>query len=87
MFLFGLPVLKIDRSTRPKTLLRIAPTLFTQAIAVCIERKMDREILNNGISYFMGPLLNWTLAGVIRTLLAEVQRIGFVLLGPTQNVH
>lgn len=39
---------------------------------------MEREILNNGISYFMGPLLNWTLGGVIRALVAEQHLSGFV---------
>ncbi|CDO76644.1 hypothetical protein BN946_scf184868.g58 [Trametes cinnabarina] len=42
----------------------------------CMERKMDKEVLSNGISYFLGPLLNWTLAGVIRYLLFEIQRRG-----------
>ncbi|KAI0673502.1 mediator complex subunit Med5-domain-containing protein [Trametes maxima] len=67
----------ILRATRPKVLLRIAPTLFAHAIAQCMERKMDKEVLNNGISYFLGPLLNWTLAGVVRSLLSEVQRRGY----------
>ena len=43
-----------------------------------MERKMDKEVLNNGISYFLGPLLNWTLAGVIRTLLMDIQRRRYV---------
>ncbi|KAI9060164.1 hypothetical protein FKP32DRAFT_1633045 [Trametes sanguinea] len=64
----------ILRATHPKVLLRIAPALFSHAIAQCTERKMDKEVLNNGISYFLGPLLNWTLAGVIRYLLSEIQR-------------
>lgn len=37
---------------------------------------MDKEVLSNGISYFLGPLLNWTLAGVVRLLLTEIQRRG-----------
>ncbi|KAI0375369.1 hypothetical protein BV20DRAFT_265653 [Pilatotrama ljubarskyi] len=67
----------ILRATRPKVLLRIAPTLFSHAISQCMERKMDKEVLNNGISYFLGPLLNWTLAGVIKFLLCEIQRRGY----------
>ncbi|KAI0660442.1 mediator complex subunit Med5-domain-containing protein [Cubamyces menziesii] len=67
----------ILRATHPKVLLRIAPALFSHAINQCIEQKMDKEVLTNGISYFLGPLLNWTLAGVIRFLLSEVQRRGY----------
>ncbi|KAI8980648.1 mediator complex subunit Med5-domain-containing protein [Trametes punicea] len=67
----------ILRATHPKVLLRIAPTLFSHAIAQCMERKMDKEVLNNGISYFLGPLLNWTLAGVMKFLLFEIQRRGY----------
>ncbi|TBU48171.1 mediator complex subunit Med5-domain-containing protein [Dichomitus squalens] len=64
----------ILRTTRPKTLLKITPSLFSFAIAQAMDRKMDKEVLNNGISYFLGPLLNWTLAGVIRSLLMDIQR-------------
>lgn len=39
---------------------------------------MDKEVLNNGISYFLGPLLGWTLAGVVKSLLLDIQRRGFV---------
>jgi len=67
----------ILRSTKPKRLLKMSATLFQQAIAFCAERKMDREVLNNGISYFLGPLLNWTLAGVIKALLSEIQHRAF----------
>lgn len=39
---------------------------------------MDRDVLNNGVSYFLGPLLNWTLVGVVNGLLKEVQQKGSV---------
>ena len=70
--------LTLSRATRPKTLLKIAPFLFAHAIHQVTESKvkMDKDVLNNGISYFLGPLLNWTLAGVIRYLLSEIQRRG-----------
>lgn len=63
----------ILRSTKPKRLLRLAASLFSHAINLCMERKMDREVLNNGVSYFLGPLLSWTLTGVIKALLSEIQ--------------
>ncbi|KAI0639768.1 mediator complex subunit Med5-domain-containing protein [Trametes polyzona] len=67
----------ILRATRPKVLLKIAPALFSHAISQRMEGKMDKDVLSNGISYFLGPLLNWTLAGVIKFLLSEVQRRGY----------
>ncbi|KAH9847349.1 mediator complex subunit Med5-domain-containing protein [Lenzites betulinus] len=71
----------ILRATRPKVLLKIAPALFSHAITQCVERKMDKEVISNGISYFLGPLLNWTLAGVIKFLLSEIQRRGYTAPG------
>ncbi|KAI0830678.1 mediator complex subunit Med5-domain-containing protein [Trametes gibbosa] len=71
----------ILRATRPKVLLKIAPALFSHAITQCVERKMDKEVLSNGISYFVGPLLNWTLAGVIKFLLSEIQQRGYAAPG------
>jgi mediator of RNA polymerase II transcription subunit 5 len=68
----------IFRSTKPKTLLLISATLFSHAISARADRKMDADVLNNGVSYFTGPLLNWTLVGVIKTLLREIQMKGLV---------
>ncbi|KDR85067.1 hypothetical protein GALMADRAFT_218149 [Galerina marginata CBS 339.88] len=63
----------ILRSTKPKVLLRIAPVLFTQAISVSLNNKINKETLINGVSYFTGPLLNWTLVGVIKALIRDIQ--------------
>ena len=65
------------RATPPKALLRIAPKLFACAALRPVASDMDKEVLNNGTSYFLGPLLNWTLVGVIRLLLTEIQRKAF----------
>lgn len=62
------------RSTRPKTLLRIAPRLFIKAIQARTLGIIDGDVLMNGVSYFTGPLLNWSLARVIQTLLLFIQR-------------
>ncbi|KAF8078549.1 mediator complex subunit Med5-domain-containing protein [Lyophyllum atratum] len=67
----------ILRSTQPKTLLKISATLFLQAIKVNMAQKIDRDTLNNGVSYFTGPLLNWTLVGIIKALIKEIQQKGF----------
>lgn len=63
----------ILRSTQPKILLRISATLFSQAIKAVSAQKIDTETLLNGVSYFTGPLLNWTLVGVIKALVRDVQ--------------
>ncbi|KAJ6503472.1 hypothetical protein C8R47DRAFT_1250472 [Mycena vitilis] len=64
----------ILRSTQPKTLLRISASLFSHAIK---DPSIDEEVLNNGISYFTGPLLRWTLVGVVQALTHEIQLKGF----------
>lgn len=61
------------RSTRPKALLNMAATLCLDAISGCAQGKIDADVLNNGISYFLGPLLNWTLVGIIKAILKEVK--------------
>ncbi len=33
---------------------------------------MEKEVLLNGISYFTGPLLNWTLVSVIKFMVKEI---------------
>ncbi|TFK57207.1 hypothetical protein OE88DRAFT_1671027 [Heliocybe sulcata] len=70
----------ILRSTRPKVLLRLAPVLFLHAITLHTQGQMDKDVFNNGVSYFLGPLLHWTLVGVTRGLLNEIQHKGFQAL-------
>ena len=65
-----------SRSTKPRVLCLISPVLFSQAISLCSIQKIDMDVLNNGVSYFLGPLLNWTLVGVVKTLLREIQQKG-----------
>lgn len=72
----------ILRSTQPKTLLRISATLFSQAIKAASAQKIDKDVLFNGVSYFTGPLLNWTLVGVIKALSQEI-----LLKGLSAHIH
>ncbi|KAF8140190.1 mediator complex subunit Med5-domain-containing protein [Boletus edulis] len=67
----------ILRSTKPQTLLQMSPTLFSQACLARQDGRIDNDDLHNGISYFLGPLLNWTLVGVVHGMLFEVQQRGF----------
>ena len=60
-------------STRPKTLLAIAATVFISAVRTAAERKLDPDVFNNGVSYFLGPLLGWTLPGIILALVREIR--------------
>ncbi|KAJ7181738.1 mediator complex subunit Med5-domain-containing protein, partial [Mycena crocata] len=64
----------ILRSTQPKTLLRITASLFSHAIK---DPNLEEDVLNNGVSYFTGPLLRWTLVGVVLALSQEIQLKGF----------
>ncbi|CUA74215.1 E3 ubiquitin-protein ligase HERC2 [Rhizoctonia solani] len=68
----------ILRSTNPRVLLKLSATLFTEAIRKCAAEPegAGMEILRNGVSYFEGPLLNWTLRGVIWALANEAERHG-----------
>ncbi|KAF4623014.1 hypothetical protein D9613_001873 [Agrocybe pediades] len=69
----------ILRSTNPKVLVRIAPAIIIQAIQYAIAaQKIDKDALMNGVSYFTGPLLNWTLVGVIKALIKDVQQKHFL---------
>ncbi|KAL0072044.1 hypothetical protein AAF712_000967 [Marasmius tenuissimus] len=67
----------ILRSTHPKTLLRLSPTILLHAIVLNSERKIDDETLNNGVMYFADPVLNWTLVSVVKALLQEIQHRNF----------
>ncbi|KAG6334298.1 hypothetical protein ID866_4795 [Astraeus odoratus] len=67
----------ILRSTKPKILLQLSATLFSQACIARQDGRIDNDVLHNGISYFLGPLLNWTLVGVVHAMLFEVQQRGF----------
>ncbi|KAJ1311825.1 hypothetical protein OPQ81_010286 [Rhizoctonia solani] len=66
------------RPTNPRVLLKLCATLFTEAIRKCAAEPegAGMEILRNGVSYFEGPLLNWTLRGVIWALANEAERHG-----------
>ena len=55
-------------------LLMMAATLCSHAITACTEHKIDADVLANGFSFFTGPLLSWTLVGVVKTLVREVKQ-------------
>lgn len=67
----------ILRSTNPLTLLRIAPTLLSEAVAQAVLKTIDGEALRNGVQFFLGPLLNWTLVGVVKSFVADIDRLGY----------
>ncbi|KAF7310970.1 Mediator of RNA polymerase II transcription subunit 5 [Mycena chlorophos] len=64
----------IIRSVKPRTLLKISATLFSSAMR---DPEIDNELLNNGVSYFTGSLLNWTLVGVVLNITREISQQGF----------
>ncbi|KAG2120988.1 mediator complex subunit Med5-domain-containing protein, partial [Suillus discolor] len=60
------------RTTKPQILLQISATLFSQAALARQESRLDNDTLQTGMSYFLGPLLRWTLVGVIHAMLFEI---------------
>ncbi|KAI6047573.1 mediator complex subunit Med5-domain-containing protein [Pisolithus marmoratus] len=74
----------ILRSTRPRTLLQMSATLFSQACIARQENRIDVDALRNGTSYFLEPLLHWTLVGVVHAMLFEIQQRGFVATHPLE---
>jgi len=66
-------VVTIISSTRPRTLLAIAATVFLHALRAASERKLELDTLNNGITYFLGPLLRWTLPGIVLALVRQIR--------------
>jgi len=66
------------RSTRPRALLELAATLCISGIVACANRRIDQEVLNNGLSYLLDPLLNWTLLGAVHALVRELRITRFV---------
>lgn len=59
-------------TTKPQILLQISATLFSQAALARQENRLDNDTLQTGMSYFLGPLLRWTLVGVIHAMLFEI---------------
>jgi len=47
--------------------------VFLHALRAAAERKLDLDVLNNGISYFLGPLLGWTLPGIVVALVRHIR--------------
>lgn len=66
-------MLLVQRSTKPRILLKLSATLVIKAVRNCSEGRMEPDVLKNGVSYFKGPLLNWTLVGVIKASIAELR--------------
>lgn len=56
----------ILRTTAPLTLLRIAPTLFSESLALAALKVVDFESIRNGCQFFFSDILNWTLVGVTK---------------------
>jgi mediator of RNA polymerase II transcription subunit 5 len=47
--------------------------VFISAVRAATERKLDLDVLNNGVSFFLGPLLAWTLPGIVLALVREIR--------------
>ncbi|PWN50610.1 hypothetical protein IE53DRAFT_87248 [Violaceomyces palustris] len=66
------------KDSSPQTLLRLAPTLFSQSISACSGGMIDLDTLRGGLSYFLQDLLSYTLPAALKWLIREIQRIPLV---------
>jgi hypothetical protein len=66
----------IFRSTKVLTLLKIAPALVLEAITAVTSGNLPKDVLDNGVAYFTGSLLSWTLVGVMKNILLEWRQTG-----------
>lgn len=68
-------------------LMKVTATLICQACNACADRRMEGEMLGNGISYFNGPLLNWTLVGGMKALLRDILEKEWVIFKSQSSKH
>lgn len=61
-------------TTNPRTLLRVAPTILKQSLVACQHGIVDLDSLKDALSYFLQELLSFTLPGVLRWLMGEIER-------------
>ncbi|KAK4048834.1 hypothetical protein OIO90_005642 [Microbotryomycetes sp. JL221] len=61
-------------STKPQTLLYVAPTICKQALAACHAGVIDDDTLWNSLSFFLQDLLSFTLPGVLLWSIDEILR-------------
>ena len=67
-----------NRSTDPRVLLRVAPTIMKQSFEACIAGVIDMPTLREGVTYFLQDLLSFTLPGILRWIVGEIGRSGYV---------
>ncbi|BGP00452.1 hypothetical protein JCM10021v2_004137 [Rhodotorula toruloides] len=61
-------------ATNPRTLLRVAPTILKQSLKARQAGIVDMDSLRDALSYFLQELLRFTLPGVLKWLIAEIEQ-------------
>ncbi|BGP34437.1 hypothetical protein JCM10296v2_006257 [Rhodotorula toruloides] len=61
-------------ATNPRTLLRVAPTILKQSLMARKAGIVDMDSLRDALSYFLQELLRFTLPGVLKWLIAEIEQ-------------
>ncbi|BGP26781.1 hypothetical protein JCM10295v2_005741 [Rhodotorula toruloides] len=61
-------------ATNPRTLLRVAPTILKQSLKARQTGIVDMDSLRDALSYFLQELLRFTLPGVLKWLIAEIEQ-------------
>ena len=57
---------ELIRSTAPRVMLALAPTIVHQSLIAHAAGVIDTETLNGGLSYFTQDILNFALPGIVR---------------------
>ncbi|SCV74949.1 BQ2448_7978 [Microbotryum intermedium] len=65
---------ELMHQTNPRTLLKVLPTVAKQSLAACHAGVIDSEQLRDGLSFLLQSLLSFTLPGVLKWLVGEIER-------------
>ncbi|KDE05358.1 hypothetical protein MVLG_04271 [Microbotryum lychnidis-dioicae p1A1 Lamole] len=65
---------ELMHQTNPRTLLKVLPTVAKQSLAACHAGVIDTEQLRDGLSFLLQGLLSFTLPGVLKWLVGEIER-------------
>jgi hypothetical protein len=83
----GLKFHLLVRSTNPRCLLRLAPTIVKQSLKAYEMGVIDIEGLRGGLSYFQQEILSFTLPGIIRFLVLEIRQAQYVMTAACLSIH
>lgn len=66
---------ELIRDSPPRLLIKLAATLFDQAVTAAELGVIDVEMLRSGLSFFLQDLLSYTLPGVLTWIIQDIRRV------------